>query len=563
MSKRRNSRGVSIPPPTSPLRLFLVNNQGKICRAALFLFIMTYFGWMLRISFHLVDNLGVRTFDLAIFDQATWLIAHGKPAFVTVRGLHLLAEHFSAILYLIAPFYLLWDSPKVLLTLQTLALALGAIPVYSIAARRLGSPGIALIVAVCYLLYPPMQWANTFEFHPDNFATLFLLCAIYCFEVRRWAMFYALMVLAALCKETVGLEVLAFSAYAYFPLRKESLTRFALGSAAVGVVMLALAFATMHDFNHGRPSLFFLLYEQYGSTAGGIILFMAIHPVTVIKDLLSRSNLAYGFEVLYPVMFMPLMAPEVALIALPALLVHLLSGHAIMHTIYFQYTALVTPFIFYAVIIGLERVTKWGSNTARAMACCILALGTFQGYAERPGTSGVAPLPPTMTASEVMQSTAIFSRIPSNASVSTQVALMSRLGHRDHIYMFPNPFMPAAWGYSRTALDQMGGDAFSGTMASNIASAALLKPVDYVVLCPPTTAFPLQPHDKLYVQYVQALVSSPAYGIVAISRDTMVLKSGASHRLGLSTLAAQCGASVTDPLALLLDAWFKQQIHVI
>jgi hypothetical protein len=44
-------------------------------------------------------------FDLAIFDQAVYLISQGQTPFVTVRNLHILGDHAALILYPIALLY--------------------------------------------------------------------------------------------------------------------------------------------------------------------------------------------------------------------------------------------------------------------------------------------------------------------------------------------------------------------------------------------------------------------------------------------------------------------------
>ena len=43
-------------------------------------------------------------FDMGIFDQALWLLAHGH-SFITVRGLAVFGQHASIAFYLLVPFY--------------------------------------------------------------------------------------------------------------------------------------------------------------------------------------------------------------------------------------------------------------------------------------------------------------------------------------------------------------------------------------------------------------------------------------------------------------------------
>jgi len=55
--------------------------------------------------------LGAQAFDLGIFQQGVWLLANGYSPFVTVRGWHLFADHFSPILFIFIPFYRIWAHP--------------------------------------------------------------------------------------------------------------------------------------------------------------------------------------------------------------------------------------------------------------------------------------------------------------------------------------------------------------------------------------------------------------------------------------------------------------------
>lgn len=57
-------------------------------------------------------------YDLGIFNQAMWLIANGQEPFSTFIQHHILADHASFVLYIIALPYALWKTPEALLVLQ-------------------------------------------------------------------------------------------------------------------------------------------------------------------------------------------------------------------------------------------------------------------------------------------------------------------------------------------------------------------------------------------------------------------------------------------------------------
>ncbi len=118
------------------------------CVMILIIFITLYSFIFIKQSFFLYDHFSLTAFDLGIYDQATWLISHGYPAFVTVRGLHLMADHFTPIFYIIAPFYMIKDSPKTLLVIQTISISIGALPLYFLAYKHIKNDIIAVVLAL-------------------------------------------------------------------------------------------------------------------------------------------------------------------------------------------------------------------------------------------------------------------------------------------------------------------------------------------------------------------------------------------------------------------------------
>ena len=106
--------------------------------------------------------------------QAVWSTAHGHPLRMTsLHGdqISRLAAHVDPILVLFAPLWWLWPSPHLLLAVQAVVIALGAVPVFLLARKHLASPRAALGFALAYLLYPATGWLTLNEFHPVALAT--------------------------------------------------------------------------------------------------------------------------------------------------------------------------------------------------------------------------------------------------------------------------------------------------------------------------------------------------------------------------------------------------------
>src|SRR3979409_910356 len=67
-------------------------------------------------------NFEYRTFDLAYYVQALWQLIHGR-FHVSVLDVPLLGNHVEPIVFLIAPLFLLFRHPLLLVVVQNAALA--------------------------------------------------------------------------------------------------------------------------------------------------------------------------------------------------------------------------------------------------------------------------------------------------------------------------------------------------------------------------------------------------------------------------------------------------------
>lgn len=510
----------------------------RLCAAAVGLAMVAWASVFASQSWQLYGRFGLLVYDLAIFDQATWLISHGQTALVTVRGLHILADHFSPVLYLIAPLYPVWPDARALLALQVVALAAGAAPVYALASRATASAPLGLVFGLAYLLYPAVQWTALFEFHAEMLAVPALLAALACLLSRRRRAYLAYLVLAALTKETVGLSIVALAPFALAVDRQAGWR-----TLAVGVAALTVAMATTTRMN-GGPSPYFAVYSRYGGSPGSVARHVATQPLATVADLDSGANREYLADTLRPVLALPLLAPGALLPAVPPLLLNLLSERRVMHSIQYQYTALVTPFVLAASVLGFARWRRWGNRFTTGLALAFLVVCVGQGAARGPLlTRGWRP--PGLTAAGANETRALLAAIPPTASVSAQAAIAAHLAHRRAIHAFPNPFHRVATGPGAQALRQMQGEDYAPCSEDALDEAVAAAPVEYVALCPATTLFPAS--VDLYHRCAIAVLRSPAYGIVALGLDTVILRRGAPRAEGLRLLSRRSGTSIGRP----------------
>src|SRR5436190_2221476 len=143
-------------------------------------------------------------YDLGNMVQAVWSTAHGHFLQTTSSGgiqFMRIGGHFDPILALFAPLWWVWPSPVMLVVVQALALASGALPVFWLGRKHLASVQIAAWLAIAYLLYAPIQLLTVDDFHPVALGVPLLLFALWYLDEDRLAAFAACAVLAALTGE--------------------------------------------------------------------------------------------------------------------------------------------------------------------------------------------------------------------------------------------------------------------------------------------------------------------------------------------------------------------------
>ncbi len=510
----------------------------KICRVLLGLMVLGYCVVFTRLTFGLFERCAYMNFDLGIFDQAVWLISRGERPFVTLRGVHILGDHFSAILYLIAPLYWIAPTPKTLLLVQTVALALGAIPVYALARlEKLAAP-VALLFSGVYLCYPAMQWSNTYEFHPETFATPLLLFAFYFLNKDQLKPYLTCLVFACLTKETIGLTVVFLGIYAFCEQKK----KFLLPSIVLGMAALLIAGLSIRYFN-GSPSPYIAFYEPWTK--------LSLREAIQMLGHIIIGHWFYYFKLLVPVLFLSLVRPKILLLVLPSLASNLLVlvNRPGMKDIEEHYTVLITPFLLCAMVLGFSFLNKKIGFIGRAIIMSNLVIWSVGGmFLWGPFSVETEILYTHRNRLNAKETRNLLNKIPEIATVSAQMPTGSQLSCRKYIYQFPNPFQKMTFGGNRQALQEVAAldtQEISPEFTVNVAKI----PVEYVVLSPNSQRFPLS--FNAMMQAASILLKSPFYGVESIGRGVIVLHRGADHDAGLKRLADYVGDPSDDPERLL------------
>ncbi len=314
-------------------------------------------------------SFGSRALDLGNMDQAIWNTLHGRPFHQTNQpGLvNRLSLHVEPILLPVSLLYLVYSGPETLFVLQSIVVALGAVPVFALARFKLRSDGLALVFALVYLMFPAIQGATLLDFHAVTMAPTFLLAAFYFLETRRAWLFALFSILAVACKEDITLLVMMMGFYALVVNRQRRLGLVTIllcaGWAALAVFVIPPAFAGTGNIHWSR-------YDHLGQTPLDKVLNLFVRPHLFLAQLQTAGALTYLWLLLAPTAFLALLNPVALLLALPSLGINLLSNYPAMQEVNaLMYAAPIVPAVMISSIYGLANLRRlWGWATRHVAA---------------------------------------------------------------------------------------------------------------------------------------------------------------------------------------------------
>jgi uncharacterized membrane protein len=382
--------------------------------------------------------------DLAVVDQGLWNTVHGQFwRSSLIPDASLFGIHFEPLQLALAPLYLIAPSSLILLTTQAAVIALGAVPLYWIASRRLPNhPRLWAVFPVAYLAFAPLRNANRFDYHPGALVATLFLFALYFMERSRWGPMVLFLILAGLLKEnmpvagvTVGLYLMATG------------RRLLLGSAIAfffGIWFYA-SFAWLVPAFNPRGYGYFGIYAPLGHSVSSILTAPLVHPGRVLDSLLTQPGwkLGYVLGVFGPVVFLPFLSLEGLFLGLPFLAQHLLATTRYQVNLLTHNSAEVVAFVFFGAVVGAARLlawlprTSWLSAWARERASTFLTIAIWSATLLFHGWSEVSYLGRYHSTPRVSALTAALELIPSDAAVAATDYVLPHLAHRARLYWFP------------------------------------------------------------------------------------------------------------------------------
>jgi uncharacterized membrane protein len=438
-------------------------------------------------------------FDLGNMDQAVWNSIHGRFLPFTNWGEEgtRLAYHVDPILIIISPLYLIYSDPRTLLVLQSVVVALGAWPIYLLARERLGTSPAAVVFPVAYLLFPALQAANMFDFHPTTLVAGLIPYAFYFLEKRKYLCFFLFAVLIMACKEEMSLVVVMLGIYA---LVLQHNWRVGLATIGLGVVWFVVAiYVIIPHYNPSGQSPYLGAYSHLGQGPLGIIKTALTDPIALLRTLFTAEKVIYLRDLYTPVAFLSLFGLQVLFLSLPTLAIILLSGDPQVYTLEkFHYAAPLVPIVVMSAAYGTGFLAeklgarwriptqKWLYLLSGLVLLSTLVYHLFRGFTPLGGNFTLfAVTPHDRLAHE------FIALVPQEAIVSAQSKLNPHLSQRERIYMFPR-----------------------------------IDDAEYVFFDVTADSWPIHPNDQW--RLFQSLISEEGFGILVAGDGYILLRRGLS-----------------------------------
>lgn len=463
-------------------------------------------------------RLFIASWDLAIYDQAVWLLAFGKGGYLTSRLIDVFAQHVQPLLWPLAALYRWLPGVPTLLWAQVVAAALGALPVFALARELSESDGVALVWAVLYLSYPAIGMLMLHDFHAEPFVLPALGAALLCAHRRRWRAYALWLALALTVKEDVGLTVgtLGLCLWLGGERRVGRLTLY--GGFLYTVVMLKLVMPRVGWAGGGA----WYTDEWFGHLGHGLVgvaLSPLLRPGVVLHSLWTHDNLLLWIHLLVPLALLCCLKPAWFGAGLTVMFLNTVNSSWQTHRIGYQYGAPVWPLWIMAAVAGGARLTAWlGEHGVRRPVALwtppvMALLGTWCLPAIAPATCA-GPLATPLNYQAALAYWAgtrpwaaagdrLVAMIPPGDSVAATMRPLTKVSGREHAYLFPSPFV---YGLDR-------GPALTNLSAEALREGLAQRPVDWV-LVEPDPALKVQLSPEKYALAIATLASDPHYELV-------------------------------------------------
>jgi uncharacterized membrane protein len=284
------------------------------------------------------NHYGSFGYDLGINNQVVWRYSTFQPPVATTAPFPdkpKLVTHVELVYALIAPFYWIWSTARMLLLLEAAFLCSGGIAVFLLARARALTVPVSLAILFSYLTFFGLQNAMWFDVHSASFGAAFMAWLLYFLHKNHTVGTLLFFLLAITAKENIAF-ITFFIGLIYFISRRNRISI---------VIMLASAAYLFFIFFIYFPHIIQIDY-LYQNKEG---LLSNLHPSSMLN---SKEKLETIFYTLFSYGFLPLLNPLVLIPAFADLATYFVIGSDLTasHGLFMHYRVTLTPLLAWAAI---------------------------------------------------------------------------------------------------------------------------------------------------------------------------------------------------------------------
>jgi len=305
---------------------------------------------------------GIGSEFVIFFESTLYNSIHGNllltgNTIATSHPSHFFAEHFSPIFFLLIPFYYLFPTPYLLLVLQGAVCALAVIPLYYLSKHFFKeNTFVSITFCLVYFFSRIVNYGLIYEFHEEIFYPLLFLCVFLFLQKEKWIWFYLFFFLALSIKEDASFVSIGLGIYMFVRgNRRHGITVILISILWLlsSVIILIPYFRELYGFQDYK---FISYWSHYGETKSEIILNM-LNPIKNIEFLFSERKPLQMFNLFSVFLFLPFFSISgLFFLVLPNWFILYSSNYTLMHGPIIYYGLLITPFLFYVSIVGLNNL---------------------------------------------------------------------------------------------------------------------------------------------------------------------------------------------------------------
>tara|TARA_R110002095_G_scaffold150422_1_gene129943 strand:- start:4461 stop:6731 length:2271 start_codon:yes stop_codon:yes gene_type:complete len=352
----------------------------------LFVTLFTFMNW------RLYEGLLLPHGDSAMYEEHLWNVSHGQGFRSYLDQGLFWGEHIQFIHLFLLPLYLIWPSHLMLELCETLALAMGAIPLYRMAVRHSRSMTVGKAIVAAYLCYFPLQFLDIAidlkTFRPISFGVPLMLFALEAIELKRWKTAVVLLFLTLAAKEDYAIilgPLGLWIAWQQWCIRRQesAITKPnflktvapGIGLSLFAVVYLAFVVkVAIPWFRSGEQVHYVGYFSKFGNSLGEVVQNILFNPALLLGELFRPETFIYGLALIVPLGFLPLFSPSRILVAAP--IFGLLCLNELAHDPRHHFHAPIVPILCWAAAVGIGNIPafierwKWyiKSTTAQTFA---------------------------------------------------------------------------------------------------------------------------------------------------------------------------------------------------